>query len=86
MAKNWIEKGYTSSGYLIENTVTHERREFATYDEAFEFMASCKLEDLDEYDKLQESVELARSVGVPEDKILHNLEEIDKFFQGGEGV
>ncbi|MBO7735587.1 MAG: hypothetical protein J6S67_23680 [Methanobrevibacter sp.] len=85
MAKNWIEKGYTSSGYLIENTVTHEKREFATYDEAWMFMHTCKLEDLDEY-ALQESVELARSVGVPEDKILHNLEEIDRFFLGDEGV
>ena len=51
MAKNWVEKGYTSFGYLIENAVTHEKREFATYDEAWRFMASCKLEDLDEYNE-----------------------------------
>lgn len=26
------------------------------------------------------SIELARSVGVPEDQILHNMDEVDKFF------
>ena len=78
----WKELGYTSSGYLIQNKETGEKREFSTYDEAFEFMITVPIEVLDEYDrKLKESVELARSVGVPEDMILHNKEEIDKFFQ-----
>lgn len=63
----WTEKGYTSSGYLVQNTCTGEKREFATYQEAMEFL-------------LEESVELARSVGVEEDKILHNEEEIANFF------
>lgn len=30
--------------------------------------------------RLKESIELCRSVGVPEDKILHNMEEINDFF------
>jgi hypothetical protein len=30
------------------------------------------------------SIERARLVGVPEDKILHNKSEIDKFFTAGE--
>ena len=84
---HWIEKGYNEFGYVIQHKLTGEKREFATYEEALDFMKhACKLEDLDEYARLHESVELARSVGVPEDKILHNLEEIDKFFQDGEGV
>lgn len=40
--------------------------------------------NLEEYfnkqDKLQASIELARAVGVPEDKILHNHEEGEAFF------
>lgn len=63
----WEERGYTSSGYLVQNVCTGEKREFATHKEALEFL-------------FDESVELARSVGVEEDKILHNKEEIDKFF------
>lgn len=30
------------------------------------------------------SIEHARIMGVPEEKIIHNLEEADKFFTGGE--
>ena len=30
---------------------------------------------------LEESVKLARSVGVPEDQILHVIEEIDAYFE-----
>jgi len=30
--------------------------------------------------RLKESIELCRSVGVPEDKILHNMDEINNFF------
>lgn len=29
---------------------------------------------------LEESIELARLAGVPEEKIIHNMEELDKFF------
>lgn len=29
---------------------------------------------------LKDSIELARKCGVPEDKILHNIAEIDEFF------
>lgn len=31
-------------------------------------------------DAIKESIELARHVGVPEEKILHNMEELDKYF------
>lgn len=31
-------------------------------------------------DAVKASIKLARYVGVPEDKILHNMEEVDKFF------
>ena len=29
-----------------------------------------------------ESIQLAREVGVPEEEILHNIDEVDKFFLG----
>ena len=32
--------------------------------------------------RFEESIKLARQVGVPEDKILHNEEEIRRFFEG----
>ena len=35
-------------------------------------------------DRLRESIELARACGVPEEKILHNVKEIDEYFTGGE--
>ncbi len=31
-------------------------------------------------DVVQASIEYARHVGVPEEKILHNMEELDKYF------
>ena len=31
--------------------------------------------------RLEESIKLARQVGVPEDKILHNEDEIRRFFE-----
>ena len=31
---------------------------------------------------LRESIENARKAGVPEDQILHNIEEVDEFFLG----
>ena len=36
-------------------------------------------EELDK--KFEESIRLARECGVPEEKIIHNKEEIDKFFE-----
>lgn len=35
---------------------------------------------LEEEKMFKESIQLARDNGVPEDEILHNLEEIDDFF------
>jgi len=31
-------------------------------------------------DAVQSSIELARYIGVPEEKIIHNIEELDKYF------
>ena len=35
-------------------------------------------------DKEEISIELARLAGVPEDQIIHNLDEADAFFNGTE--
>ena len=35
-------------------------------------------------DTIEGSIQFARDVGVPEEKILHNLEEVDEFFLGDE--
>lgn len=32
------------------------------------------------FDSLEESIKLARKCGVPEDQILHNLDEVETFF------
>lgn len=33
-------------------------------------------------DTIEGSIEMARKCGVPEDEILHNLDEVDAFFMG----
>lgn len=49
-------------------------------DEFNKLIERCKSEDSEE--AFQASIELARFVGVDEDKIIHNDEELEKFFMG----
>lgn len=37
-------------------------------------------EDYDADEEFEKSIEMARKAGVPEELILHNLEEIDELF------
>lgn len=59
-----------SIGCMLENEVARNYK----IDTMYYYHAIKKNDDL------QESVERARECGVPEEEILHNLEEVDNFF------
>lgn len=54
------------------NMLTQEKQIKETIDETYEGVNAELM--------LKDSIELARKCGIPEDKILHNIAEIDEFF------
>ena len=53
------------------------------YDEYLRLVKLAK-EKIETQKRFEESIRHAREVGVPEEKILHNKEEIDNYFRGKE--
>lgn len=72
---------------LFEENLALERRIFNLFGGELEEMLSDEL-DLSPCQRaklgLLCSIENARNAGVPEDKILHNLDEVDEFFSSRE--